>query len=78
MQALLIGLVKLYRLVLSPALPPSCRFLPSCSEYAIEALCSHGVLRGSWLTVLRLGRCHPLCSGGHDPVPPAARTANHF
>lgn len=65
----LAGLVRLYQLVLSPWLPPSCRYEPSCSAYALEALRSHGALRGSWLTVRRLGRCHPFCAGGYDPVP---------
>jgi putative membrane protein insertion efficiency factor len=65
----LVGLVRLYQLVLSPWLPPSCRFEPSCSAYALEALRSHGALRGGWLTVRRLGRCHPFCAGGYDPVP---------
>jgi putative membrane protein insertion efficiency factor len=65
----LAGLVRLYQLVLSPWLPPSCRYEPSCSAYALEALRTHGALRGSWLTVRRLGRCHPFCAGGYDPVP---------
>lgn len=62
-------LVRIYRLVLSPVLPPSCRFHPSCSAYALEALERHGAVRGSWLTLRRLGRCHPFCEGGVDPVP---------
>lgn len=61
--------VRLYRLVLAPVLPPSCRFYPSCSSYALEALERHGAIRGSWLTVRRLARCHPYCEGGVDPVP---------
>ncbi len=61
--------VRLYRLVLAPVLPPSCRFYPSCSTYALEALERHGAIRGSWLTVRRLARCHPYCEGGVDPVP---------
>lgn len=67
----LIGLVRLYRLLISPALAPSCRYWPSCSEYAIEALRSHGAARGSWLTVKRLCRCHPWSAGGVDDVPQA-------
>lgn len=69
MRSLLIGLVKLYRLTLSPWLGTACRFEPTCSRYAIEALDKHGAARGSWLTVCRLARCHPFCAGGHDPVP---------
>ncbi len=69
MRAILKALVKAYRLLISPLLPPSCRFYPTCSEYALEALERHGALRGSWLTLKRLGRCHPFCKGGIDPVP---------
>lgn len=70
LQRLLIGLVKLYRLTLSPLVGQHCRFTPTCSQYAIEALETHGALRGSLLTVRRLGRCHPWCEAGYDPVPP--------
>lgn len=69
MRELLVGLVKLYRLLLSPWLGSACRFEPTCSRYAIQALQRHGAARGSWLTVCRLARCHPWCKGGHDPVP---------
>jgi uncharacterized protein len=62
--------IKAYRIVLSPLLGPQCRFEPSCSTYALEALRVHGALRGSWLTVRRIGRCHPFHRGGYDPVPP--------
>lgn len=62
--------IKAYRIVLSPMLGPTCRFVPSCSAYALEALRVHGALRGSWLTVRRIGRCHPFHPGGYDPVPP--------
>jgi len=65
----LIGLVKAYRLLLSPWLGGACRFTPTCSAYAIEALEKHGAGAGSYLTVTRLARCHPWCEGGHDPVP---------
>jgi len=67
----LIALVKGYRLVLSPWLGNSCRFEPTCSVYAIEALERHGALTGSYLAARRLVRCHPWCDGGCDPVPPA-------
>ena len=62
--------VHAYRKVISPLLPPTCRFYPSCSTYAVEALTVHGALRGSWLTVRRLLRCGPWHPGGIDPVPP--------
>ena len=68
-RAALIGVVKLYRLLLSPWLGASCRFEPSCSVYAIEALERHGAAAGSYLTLARLARCQPWCDGGHDPVP---------
>lgn len=61
-------LIKVYRYAISPILPSSCRFYPSCSEYAIEALGRYGLRKGSWLTLKRIARCHPLSAGGHDPV----------
>ena len=70
----LVGLVKGYRLVLSPWLGNGCRFEPSCSVYAIGALERHGALSGTALTLKRLARCHPWCEGGHDPVPESTRT----
>jgi len=68
-RQLLVAIVKAYRLVVSPWLGPSCRFTPTCSSYAIEALERHGAAAGSYLTLRRLARCHPWCDGGHDPVP---------
>ncbi len=65
----LVWLVKGYRLLVSPFLPPSCRYTPTCSEYAIEALQRHGAIKGGWLAVKRIGRCHPWGSEGYDPVP---------
>jgi putative membrane protein insertion efficiency factor len=70
-RQLLLGLVKGYRLLLSPALGSNCRFEPSCSQYALDALQRHGALGGSYLTLRRLGRCHPWCEGGLDAVPEA-------
>ena len=67
----LIAMVRLYRLAISPWTPAACRFSPSCSGYAIEALVEHGALRGSWLALLRITRCHPWGGFGADPVPPA-------
>jgi putative membrane protein insertion efficiency factor len=66
---ILMALVHAYRIVISPLLPPSCRYMPSCSAYALEALERHGALRGGWLTLRRLARCHPFRPGGYDPVP---------
>ena len=65
----LIFLVRGYQVVISPLLPPACRYYPSCSAYAIEALERHGALKGSWLAARRLARCHPFRPGGYDPVP---------
>lgn len=69
MRHLLIFPIRLYQLLISPMLPPSCRFTPSCSQYAIEALRKHGALKGSWLAVRRILRCHPWGGSGYDPVP---------
>ena len=69
MQAALMGLVKAYRLFLSPWLGSACRFEPTCSAYSLQALQTHGAAAGSYLTLARLARCHPWCAGGHDPVP---------
>ncbi|RLJ68196.1 membrane protein insertion efficiency factor YidD [Sulfurisoma sediminicola] len=65
----LIGLLRIYKYAISPMLGRSCRFHPSCSEYAIEALERHGPAKGLWLAIRRVGRCHPWHPGGYDPVP---------
>ncbi|WP_121172131.1 membrane protein insertion efficiency factor YidD [Kushneria sinocarnis] len=70
---LMVGLLRLYQYGISPLLGPRCRFWPSCSQYAIEALQTHGVLRGSWLALRRIIRCHPWHPGGFDPVPSCCR-----
>ena len=62
-------LIRGYQLAISPLLGPRCRFYPSCSHYAIEAIDSHGAVRGTWLTFRRIARCHPFHEGGFDPVP---------
>jgi putative membrane protein insertion efficiency factor len=76
-RAFLLGLIRLYQLTLSPWLGTQCRYDPTCSNYAAEALEQHGVVRGVWLAAKRLGRCHPWGRSGYDPVPahdsPAAR-----
>ena len=64
-------MIRLYQLLVSPLLGPRCRFYPSCSQYALDALDEYGVWRGSWLALKRLARCHPLHPGGYDPVPHA-------
>jgi putative membrane protein insertion efficiency factor len=61
--------LRAYKLLISPIFLGSCRFVPSCSEYAAEAIRTYGVLKGTWLAAQRLARCQPLCKGGHDPVP---------
>jgi len=67
----LMALITGYRRFISPLLSPRCRFAPSCSAYALEAVREHGALRGTWLAARRIGRCHPFNPGGFDPVPPA-------
>jgi putative membrane protein insertion efficiency factor len=70
MSRLLLAVLSAYRRFLSPLLGPRCRFTPSCSQYAVEAIRVHGAARGSWLAVKRVGRCHPFHPGGEDQVPP--------
>ena len=68
----LIGMLRVYRLVISPLFPPCCRYYPSCSAYAVQAIRRHGPILGGWLALKRIGRCHPWAPGGHDPVPARA------
>lgn len=69
MARILIWIVKAYQLVLSPFFGQQCRFYPTCSQYALEAIQKHGAVLGAYYTVRRLVRCHPWCAGGHDPIP---------
>ncbi|HSQ28732.1 MAG TPA: membrane protein insertion efficiency factor YidD [Gemmatimonadaceae bacterium] len=69
MRRILVLLVRGYQVAISPLLPSSCRYYPSCSAYAVEALERHGAIRGSWLAIRRIARCHPFKPGGYDPVP---------
>lgn len=68
MKTLIIALIRLYRYMISPLLPNSCRFTPSCSEYSLEAVNKYGVLKGSYLSLKRILKCHPFHPGGYDPV----------
>jgi len=64
----LVTLLKFYKATISPVLPPACRFIPTCSEYALEAIERYGAIHGAWMSVRRLLRCHPFHPGGYDPV----------
>ena len=65
--------VRVYRCTLAYFMGGHCRFTPTCSQYALDAIAEHGVIKGWWMSVRRIGRCHPFCPGGHDPVPPAKK-----
>ncbi len=69
MKYIVIFIIKLYQNLISPLFPPSCRFYPTCSDYSKEALLKFGIFRGGWLSLKRVGRCHPFHPGGYDPVP---------
>ena len=69
MKTFLVFLLKSYKRYISPLVPPACRFQPTCSEYAAEAISAHGTLKGAWLALVRLLKCHPFHPGGFDPVP---------
>ncbi len=69
MSKILINLVKFYQKCISPLKPPCCRFTPTCSQYAIEAITTHGAFKGTLLAIWRILRCNPFCKGGYDPVP---------
>jgi putative membrane protein insertion efficiency factor len=68
MKKILVGIVKLYRKFISPIKPPTCRFYPTCSEYSLQALEKYGALKGSYLSIKRISKCHPLHPGGYDPL----------
>jgi putative membrane protein insertion efficiency factor len=69
MRRVLLFLIRLYQRTISRAMPPSCRFYPSCSEYGYQAIARYGALKGGWMAVRRVARCHPFQKGGYDPVP---------
>ncbi|MFC6039111.1 membrane protein insertion efficiency factor YidD [Paenisporosarcina macmurdoensis] len=69
MKYVVISIIKLYQKIISPLTPPSCRFYPTCSHYGVEAVEKHGALKGTYLAVKRILRCHPFNEGGYDPVP---------
>jgi putative membrane protein insertion efficiency factor len=68
MKIIFLGLIRVYQRFISPFFPPHCRFYPTCSEYGYQAINKHGLLKGLWLTSIRLSKCHPLHEGGYDPV----------
>ena len=76
MKSLIILLIRGYRRYISPLFPPSCRFQPTCSQYALEAIATYGSVKGGWLAIARILRCHPFHPGGYDPVPPADKPLN--
>lgn len=69
MKAVVLWVIRLYQNTASKVLPPTCRFIPSCSEYGYEAISKYGLIKGGWMSIGRIARCHPLNPGGYDPVP---------
>ena len=69
LSTLLILLIQFYRKCISPLFPPCCRYTPTCSQYAVEAITKYGPFKGTWLAIKRIARCHPWCGSGYDPVP---------
>ncbi len=69
LSALIIAIIRLYQLIISPLIGPKCRYTPTCSQYGVQALQKHGLVKGIWLTIKRVGRCHPWGGHGYDPVP---------
>jgi len=76
MRSVLLGMIRLYQMTYSRALPPTCRFVPSCSQYGYEAIARYGAWHGGWLAVKRIVRCHPFNPGGYDPVPNLKEVSN--
>jgi len=76
MRLILLTLIRIYRYAISPLMANHCRYYPSCSQYAVEAIETHGAMHGSWLATRRLCRCHPFSAGGFDPVPGTELTSN--
>lgn len=68
MRRIPLALIRFYQIAISPIFPPSCRFTPTCSQYGYEAIAKYGIIKGGWLTVRRIARCHPFSRGGYDPV----------
>ncbi len=76
MKTVLLGLIRGYRYFISPLCPPTCRFQPTCSSYGMEAIAIHGAIKGSWLGINRILRCHPFHPGGYDPVPTSDQSSD--
>lgn len=77
LKALALGAIRFYQKRISPGLPPSCRFTPTCSHYTYEAVEIHGFFKGTWMGMRRISRCHPFNPGGYDPVPPKVEKHKH-
>ena len=77
MRKIIIGLIRFYQYAISPFLPPHCRYTPTCSTYSVEAIRQFGILRGGWMALRRITRCHPWHEGGYDPVPTKGSGSKH-